>query len=89
MLGLGSATVAAWSQRFRVCVMNWEERHSERDGFGGKSLEVESDECEVGKKRKGLHGRDSDVKMERLLPGTLLFTDGARSYTSVCKEFSI
>ena len=130
MLGLSSATVASWSQRFRVCVMNWEERHSEHDPFGGKRL-VESDECEVGRKRKGLHGRDSQVKgdfrglyerhtgrllveayqklrkedderrfgppsaddvrplVERLLPGTLLFTDGARAYTCVCKELGI
>ena len=110
--------------------MNWEARYSE-DVFGGKGLEVESDECEVGRKRKGLHGRDSDVKgdfrglferhtsrlfveayqklkkdeddrrfgppssddvrplVERLVPGTLLFTDGAKAYTAVCKELNI
>jgi hypothetical protein len=111
--------------------MNWEQKHSEVELFGGKDAEVEADECEVGRKRKGLHGRDSDVKgdfrglferrsgrllveayqkvgkdsderrfgppcrddvlplVERLRPGTLLFTDGARAYTSVCKNFGI
>jgi len=131
MLGLSKPTVAAWSDRFRLCVMAWEEKHSELDLFGGKDCEVEADECEVGRKRKGLHGHDSDVKgdfrglferrsgrlfveayekvskdsderrfgppcvadvlplVERLRPGTLLFTDGARAYTSVCKDMGI
>ena len=131
MLGLGAKTTAAWAERFRICVMNWEAKHSEKEDFGGKDLEVEADECEVGRKRKGLHGRDSDVKgdfrglferhsgrllveayektrkddderrfgpprvedvrplVERLRPGSLLFTDGARAYTSVCKELGI
>jgi len=131
MLGLSAPSIATWSERFRVCVMNWEAKHSEQEAFGGKDLEVEADECEVGRKRKGLHGRDSDVKgdfrglferrsgrllveayekvkkdederrfgppsvgdvrplVERLRPGSLLFTDGARAYISVCKELGV
>ena len=130
MLALDDHTVSAWSERFRVCVMNWEARHSESD-FGGKGFEVEADECEVGRKRKGLHGHETDVKgdfrglferatgrlfveaydklkkgeddrrfgpptveevvplVQRVLPGSLLFTDGARAYTSACKDYGI
>ena len=62
MLGISHTTVATWSQRFRVCVMNWEAAHSDQKPFGGKDKEVEADECEVGRKRKGLHGHDTDVK---------------------------
>jgi len=62
MLGLGKATVADWSQRFRVCVMTWEATHSDCEPFGGEDIEVEADECEIGRKRKGLHGHDTDVK---------------------------
>lgn len=92
---------------------------------------MEADECEIGRKRKGLHGHDTDVKgdfrglfdrstgrllvapyeklkrdeddrrfgppsaddvrplVERVAPGSLLFTDGARAYTTVCKEFGL
>ena len=118
------------SERFSVCVMNWEAKHFE-SSFGGRGLEVEADECEVGKKRKGIHGRDSDVKgdfrglferhtgrlfveayqklkkdeddrrfgppssadvrplVERVAEESLLFTDGAKAYTAVCKEIGI
>jgi len=62
MLGLSSATVAEWSSRFRVCVLNWEASHSDSVLFGGQDIEVEADECEVGRKRKGLHGYNTDVK---------------------------
>jgi hypothetical protein len=62
MLGVSSATVATWSQRFRVCVLNYEAANSDLKPFGGKDLEVEADECEIGRKRKGLHGHDTDVK---------------------------
>ena len=62
MLGFGSETVSAWSLKFRVCVMNYEAAHSDCQPFGGKDMEVESDECEIGRKRKGLHGHDTDVK---------------------------
>jgi len=62
MLGFGSETVSAWSLRFMVCVMNYEAAHSDCQPFGGKDMEVESDECEIGRKRKGLHGHDTDVK---------------------------
>lgn len=130
MLCLDDHTVSVWSERFRICVMNWEALHSEGD-FGGKGLEVEADECEVGRKRKGLHGHETDVKgdfrglfdratgrlfveaydkvkkdeddrrfgpptvddvtplIERIRQGSLLFTDGARAYSSVSKEFGI
>jgi len=55
-------TVAEWSQRFRLCVLNWEATHSDASPFGGKDEEVEADECEIGRKRKGLHGHDTAVK---------------------------
>ena len=48
MLGLSSATVADWSARFRLCVSNWEASHSDSLPFGGKDVEAEADECEIG-----------------------------------------
>ena len=61
MPALSDHTVAAWSLRFRVCVMNWEAAPSDCTPFGGKDRKVEADECEIGRKRKGLHGHDTDV----------------------------
>lgn len=131
MLGLSKQTVAVWSQRFRVCVMNWEASHSDSLPFGGKDKEVEADECEIGRKRKGLHGHDTDVKgdfrglferetgrifveaydklkkgeddrrfgppnvhdvrplVDMVASGTMLYTDGARAYESICKEYGM
>ena len=76
MLGLSSHTVSDWSQRFRVCVRDWECRHSERKSFGGKDQEVEADECEIWRKRKRkvLHGHDSAVKGD--FRGILEMTSG-------------
>ena len=131
MLGLSKPTVAEWSQRFRVCVMNWEAAHSDCSLFGGKDCEIEADECEIGRKKKGLHGHDTDVKgdfrglferasgrifieaydklkkqeddrrfgppsveevrplLDKVANGSILYTDGARAYESLCKEIGL
>jgi len=130
MLGLSKHTVADWSQRFRSCVMR-SEANGETVPFGGKDIEVEADECEIGRKRKGLHGHDTEVKgdfrglfergtgrlfiepydklkkdsderrfgppnvanvrplVEKVNPSSILYTDGARAYESLCKELGI
>ena len=54
MLGLTAPTVSSWSLRFRICVMNWEAAHSDSVQFGGKDMELEADECEIGRKRMAL-----------------------------------
>jgi len=64
MLGLGSTTLSSWSEFFRISVMNGEATHTEKELFGGKDAAVEADECEVGRKRKGLHGRDSGINVD-------------------------
>ena len=131
MLGLSSATVADWSARFRLCVSNWEASHSDSLPFGGKDVEVEADECEIGRRGKGLHGLDTDVKgdfrglfergsgrvlieaydklksdfderrfgppslkdvaplLDKIAVGSILFTDGARSYESTSKKIGL
>ena len=110
--------------------MNWEATHSVTP-FGGKDVELEADECEVGRNRTGLHGHDADVKgdfrglferstgrlfievydklkkdedgrrfgpptiadvrpfVEKVADGSILFTDGARAYQSLCKELRL
>lgn len=55
MLGHSSTTVATWSARFRQCVLN--QQDATVDVLGGHDLEVEADETEIGRKRKGLHSR--------------------------------
>ena len=64
MLGVGKATVAEWSQGFRLCVLNCEPTHSDASLFGWKDEEVETDECDIGRKRNGLHGHDTAVKWD-------------------------
>ena len=59
MLGLSSGTVAAWSARFRQCVLN--QQDATVDVLGGDDLEVEADETEICRMRKGLHGHDKQV----------------------------
>ena len=59
MLGHSSATVASWSARFRQCVLN--QQDATVDVLGGRDLEVEADETEIGRKRKGLHGHEKQV----------------------------
>ena len=59
MLGHSSTTVATWSVRFRLCVLN--QQDATVDVLGGHDLEVEADETEIGRKRKGLHGHEKQV----------------------------
>jgi len=131
MLGVSHTTVASWSERFRVCVLNYEAANSDLKPFGGRDVEVEADECEIGRKRKGLHGHDTDVKgdfrgiydrstgrlfieaydkpqktsderrfgppsidnvrplVDKISSGSIVFTDGARAYESLCKEYGL
>ena len=59
MLGHSSATVAAWSARFRQCVLN--QQDASMYVLGGRDMDVEADETEVGMKQKGLHGHEKSV----------------------------
>ena len=59
MLGHSPVTVATWSARFRQCVLN--QQDATVDILGGPDMEVEADETEIGRKRKGLHGHDKQV----------------------------
>ena len=59
MLGHGSKAVAEWSARFRQCVLN--EQVSRGVVLGGRDMEVEVDETEIGRRRKGLHVHESQV----------------------------
>ena len=59
MLGHSPTTVAAWSARFRQCVLN--QQDAAEGVLGGPDMEVEADETEIGRKRKGLHGHGKQV----------------------------
>ena len=59
MLGHSHTTVAAWSARFRQCVLN--QQDASISVLGGRDVEVEADETEIGRKQKGLHGHDKSV----------------------------
>ena len=59
MLGHGSKAVAEWSARFRQCVLN--EQVSRGVVLGGRDMEVEVDETEIGRRKKGLHVHESQV----------------------------
>jgi len=59
MLGHSSTTVAAWSARFRQCVLN--QQYASISVLGGRDMEVEADETEIGRKQKGLHGHEKSV----------------------------
>ena len=59
MLGHGPVTVADWSARFRQCVLN--EQAASGEVLGGPDMEVEADENEIGRKKKGIHGHDNRV----------------------------
>jgi len=62
MLGLSSKTVAIMSLRCRLCVANQQE--ATVTSLGGRGVEVEMDEAELGRKPKGLHGHKKDVKSD-------------------------
>ena len=62
MLGLGKMTVAELSMRCRLCVA--EEQAANVLSLGGKDIEVEMDEAELGRKPKGLHGHQKCVKAD-------------------------
>ena len=59
MLGHGSVTIADWSARFRMCVMAQQAAWGEV--LGGPDVEVEADETEIGRRKKGIHGHDNAV----------------------------
>lgn len=62
MLGHGSETVAHWSSRFRQCVLN--QQAATLGILGGHDVEVEADETEIGRKKKGIHGHPTSVKAD-------------------------
>ena len=59
MLGHVPVTVADWSACFRQCVLN--EQAASGEVLGGPEVEVEADETEIGRKKKGIHGHDNRV----------------------------
>ena len=60
MLGLSTATLASWSDRLRICVANGEAAHWQP--LGGRDIEVECDETEIGRRQKGIYGHKTVVK---------------------------
>ena len=62
MLGISRPVVAELSMRCRLCVA--EEQACSVLSVGGRDVEVEMDEAELGRKPKGLHGHKKNVKAD-------------------------
>ena len=54
--------VCRFCQRCRNLVANWNEDNN--DALGGPGMVVEVDETEYGRKRKGVHGKEADPKLD-------------------------
>ena len=54
--------VCRFCQWCRNLVSNWNEDNN--DALGGEDVVIEVDETEYGRKRKGVHGKEADTKLD-------------------------